>query len=64
MLLGVFILSIYEKILPFENWILSYLVIPFTMTWNFILSSLILSPQKVETETHNTENNIDNVITQ
>lgn len=41
MLLGVLILSIFKALLPFENWILSYMVIPFTMASNFILSSII-----------------------
>ena len=41
MLLGVLLLSIFKKILPFENWVLAYLVIPFTMTSNFLLSSFI-----------------------
>ena len=43
MLLGVLLLSIFKALLPFENWILSYMVIPFTMTSNFILSSLIFN---------------------
>jgi putative flippase GtrA len=41
MLLGVFLLSIFRKTFPFENWVLAYLVIPFTMTSNFVLSSFI-----------------------
>ncbi len=41
MLLGVFLLSFFRKALPFENWILAYLVIPFTMTSNFVLSSFV-----------------------
>ncbi|WP_394707641.1 GtrA family protein [uncultured Draconibacterium sp.] len=41
MLLGVALLSIFKILLPFENWILAYMVVPFTMTSNFILSSLI-----------------------
>lgn len=47
MLLGVLVLKIYEGCLPFKNYILSYLVIPFTMTWNFILSALVLKNRKV-----------------
>lgn len=38
---GVFLLTVFRKTLPFENWILAYLVIPFTMTSNFVLSSFI-----------------------
>jgi putative flippase GtrA len=41
MLFGVLLLSIFRRVLPFENWILAYLVIPFTMTANFIFSSFI-----------------------
>ena len=41
MLLGILLLSIFRNILPFENWVLAYLVIPFTMTSNFLLSSYI-----------------------
>lgn len=41
MLLGVGLLSIFKALLPFENWILAYMVVPFTMTSNFILSSFI-----------------------
>jgi len=38
MILGVAILWIFEKILPFDNYILAYAVIPVTMFWNFVLS--------------------------
>lgn len=41
MLLGVGLLSIFRVVFPFENWILAYMVVPFTMTSNFLLSSLI-----------------------
>ncbi len=41
MLLGISLLFLFRKTLPFENWILAYLVIPFTLSSNFILSSLI-----------------------
>lgn len=46
MLLGVIVLWGFKKTLPFENYILGYLVIPFTMAWNFILSYRILKPVK------------------
>lgn len=38
MLIGMMVLWLLEKTLPVENYILAYLVIPVTMTWNFILS--------------------------
>ena len=41
MLLGVFVLRFYKDILPFENYILSYLVIPITLTWNYSMSTLV-----------------------
>lgn len=41
MLSGVALLALFEKALPFENWILAYMVIPFTMSLNFILSLYI-----------------------
>ena len=46
LLLGVFLLSFFKKTFPFENWILAYMVIPFTMTSNFLLSSLIFRKKK------------------
>jgi len=41
MLVGVGLLALFKATLPFANWILAYMVIPFTMTTNFTLSSLI-----------------------
>jgi putative flippase GtrA len=41
MLVGVGLLAIFKATLPFPNWALAYMVIPFTMTTNFTLSSLI-----------------------
>lgn len=41
MIVGVILLAVFKKTLPFENWILAYMVIPFTMTINFLLSSQI-----------------------
>ncbi len=42
MVIGIIVLKIYELTLPFENWILSYLVVPVTAVWNFVFSSKIL----------------------
>jgi len=42
MLLGVVLLKIFRAVLPFENWVLPFLVIPFTMVWNFIFASKAL----------------------
>jgi putative flippase GtrA len=41
MLLGVILLSFLRRLTPYENWILAFLVKPFTMASNFLLSSLI-----------------------
>lgn len=42
MLLGVVLLKIFRAVLPFENWVLPFLIIPFTMVWNFIFASKAL----------------------
>ena len=46
MLLGVFLLSFFRRVLPFENWILAYFVIPFTMFSNFMLSVFLFKVKK------------------
>ncbi|MCC8358761.1 GtrA family protein [Salinimicrobium sediminilitoris] len=47
MILGVAVLWIFEKILPFDDYILAYAVIPITMIWNFVLSYLLFKPSSV-----------------
>ena len=37
MILGITVLWIFEATLPFDKYILAYLVLPITMLWNFIL---------------------------
>ncbi|GAB2770446.1 GtrA family protein [Salinimicrobium soli] len=37
MILGVIVLRIFEFTLPFDDFVLAYLVLPITMIWNFIL---------------------------
>lgn len=46
MLLATFLLWLFKKTILFENYILGYLVLPFTMLWNFALSYKILKPIK------------------
>ncbi|MFZ4520723.1 MAG: GtrA family protein [Bacteroidales bacterium] len=46
MVVGTIMLWIFRMILPFENWILPYLVIPFTLVSNFTLSYFFLKPEK------------------
>ena len=42
MLIGIVLLSVFRYLTNLENWMLAYMVLPFTMTSNFILSSLLL----------------------
>ncbi len=46
MVLGIILLKIYRATLPFENQILPFLVVPFTMSLNFILVSRFLKKEK------------------
>jgi putative flippase GtrA len=46
MLLGTLLLWVFKKIIPLENYILGYLVLPFTMVWNFSFSFILLKPEK------------------
>lgn len=39
---GVVLLNLYRALLPFENWVLPLLVLPFTALWNFFFSSIFL----------------------
>lgn len=41
MLLGLFLLFVLKKLVNLENWIYAFMVVPFTMTTNYILSSLV-----------------------
>lgn len=43
MIIGVIVLNIFKETLPFENWVLAYLVLPVTMLCNFILASKVLT---------------------
>jgi putative flippase GtrA len=47
LVIGAICLSLFRKWLPFENWILAFLVVPITMITNFILSSLIFKNKKI-----------------
>jgi putative flippase GtrA len=46
MLLGTLLLWVFKKTIPLENYLLGYLVLPFTMAWNFAFSYKILKPVK------------------
>ena len=45
LVIGTIMLWIFRIILPFENWVLPYLVIPFTLLSNFTLSYYFLKPR-------------------
>ncbi len=42
MLIGVVLLSLYKRFLPFEKWILPFFVFPFTMVWNYLNANRFL----------------------
>jgi len=48
MIMGFFVLRVYEHTLTFEPHILTYLVIPVTTLWNFIMSTLLFKGKKVK----------------
>lgn len=41
LVLGTLALTVLRRYLPYENWILVFIIVPFTMITNFALSSLI-----------------------
>ncbi len=47
LILGVVVLWVFENILPFDDYILAYAVIPITMIWNFVLTYLLFKPSSV-----------------
>lgn len=42
MIIGIITLKIYHLILPLKDWLQAYLVIPITLSWNFIMLSIFL----------------------
>jgi len=45
--LGSLCIYILRQLLPYKNWIIAFMVVPFTMIINFILSSLILKKNRL-----------------
>jgi putative flippase GtrA len=45
--LGSLCIYILRKLLPFKNWVIAFMVVPFTMFMNFILSSLIFKKNRL-----------------
>lgn len=52
MLIGLGTLYIYHQLLPFDELILNYMVIPVTMIWNFTVTSRFLKPQAIDEVEH------------
>jgi len=46
MVMGFFVLRFYKSNLPFQDHILTYLVIPVTTLWNFVMSSMVFRADK------------------
>lgn len=46
MILGVGLLYIFRKLFNFENWIYAFMVIPFTLVNNYLLSALVFRKDK------------------
>ncbi len=45
--LGSLCIYILRQLLPYKNWIIAFMVVPFTMIINFILSSLMLKKNRL-----------------
>jgi putative flippase GtrA len=43
MCIGAVLLYVFDKTLPFENWVFPFLALPFTLSFNFLMSSKYLS---------------------
>ena len=41
MLLGMVLLYLFKKLVKLENWVYAFIVIPFTMTANYIMATLV-----------------------
>lgn len=41
MILGMVLLYIFKRIISVENWVYSFMVVPFTMTMNYIMATLV-----------------------
>lgn len=44
MIIGIFLLEIYEYLFDFEKWVYPMMVTPITMLWNFFNASRVLNP--------------------
>lgn len=55
LIIGMITLYIYNILLPFDELILNYMVIPVTMVWNFLVTSKFLKPQETNTVDNSTE---------
>lgn len=46
--LGYILLWIFQLTLPFEDWVYPFLALPFTLTFNFVMSSMYLTLKEEE----------------
>jgi len=46
MVLGIILLHIFKKLFILENWIYSFLVVPFTTVNNYIWSTMVFKKRK------------------
>lgn len=51
MVLGVFLLHVYEWLFDFEKWVYPFMVTPITMIWNFAYASKVLKRSEVAENT-------------
>lgn len=47
MIVGIVVLELLKKTLPYDSYILAYLVLPVTMAWNFLFSFKLFKPKIV-----------------
>ncbi len=45
--LGSLCIYVLRQLLPFKNWVIAFMVVPFTMFMNFILTSLMLKKNRL-----------------
>lgn len=48
MLFGAVVLTVYKRYIPLPGHILTYLVIPATTGWNFVMSSMVFKADKIK----------------
>lgn len=46
MVIGLISLKLFKLLIPLDDWLLAYFVLPVTLTWNFIMLSFLLKKDK------------------